>query len=135
MKVLPGDLTAAGAATLFVAVVAVVVVVVVAAAAVAVLVVVADAADVAVAAEVVAVALAAEVVVVALAAEVVVAVFAAEVVTAAAYDVSSVVVDVDADLCYLGTPILAPAVPVCLVYLLMVMDVEMCHPNLSQIYI
>jgi hypothetical protein len=46
-----------------------------------------------------------------------------------------VVVDVDAALCYLGTLILAAIVPVCPVYLLMVMDVEMSHPNLSQIYV
>jgi hypothetical protein len=44
-------------------------------------------------------------------------------------------VDVDADLHYLGTPILAVIVPACQVYLLMVMDVVMCHPNLSQIHI
>jgi hypothetical protein len=61
------------------------------------------------------------------------AVLAAEVVTAAAYDAGLVVVDADADLCYFDTPILAAIVPLCPVYLLMVMDVEMCHPDLSHI--
>jgi hypothetical protein len=115
MKALPEDLTVAGAVTLFVA----------AAAAVAV-------AAVAVA---VAVAVFAAAVAVAVFAAAAAAVFAAEVVTAAAYDASLVVVDVDAGLCYFGTPALAAIVPLCPVSLLMVMDVEMFHPNLSHIYI
>jgi hypothetical protein len=121
MKEIPGDQTVGGAVTLFAAVAAAVFAVAAAVFAVA-------AVAAAVFAAAVGAVLAAVGAVLAAA-----AVFAAEVVTAAAYDASLVVVDADADLCYFGTPILAAIVPLCPVYLLMVMDVEMCHPDLSHI--